>query len=276
MQPSLITDSSDVEKNIPLPRTAISITLSVWKAMFLREAISRLSARRAAWLWLLLEPIVHILIILVIFTVIRQRVVAGAEVEIWLLVGITGFFTARNIFSRAAEAINANKALFAYRQILPVDTVLVRAALETFLGIIVALLLLAGFGLAGYTVIPHDPLLALSAFIGLLLCGLGLGLLLSVVSELLPELGKVINFFTRPLYILSGVIFPLAIIPPQYREWAFYIPFTHGIELLRGGFFPLYHVLPEANARYLYGFGLISIFLGFILQIRFVERLRAK
>jgi capsular polysaccharide transport system permease protein len=276
MQPSLITDSRGVEKNIPLPRTAISITLSVWKAMFLREAISRLSAQRAAWLWLLLEPIVHILIMLAVFTVIRQRVVAGADTAIWLLVGMTGFFTARNIFSRATEAINANRALFAYRQILPVDTVLVRAALEGFLGVLVALLLLAGFGLMGYEVIPHNPLLALSAFVGLLLCGLGMGLLLSVTAELLPELGKVTAFFFTPLYFLSGVIFPLAMIPPQYRKWVFYIPFTHGIELLRGGFFPLYHVLPEANARYLYGFGLISIFFGFLLHIRYADKLRAK
>jgi capsular polysaccharide transport system permease protein len=258
------------------PRTAISITLSVWKAMFLREAVSRLSARRVAWLWLLLEPIVHILIMVAIFAVVRQRVVSGADVVIWLLVGITGFFTARNIFSRAIEAINANRALFSYRQILPVDTVLVRAALEAFLGLIIALLLLGGFGLAGYDVIPHNPLLAMTAFFGLLLCGLGMGLMLSVVSVLLPELGKVIDFFFRPLYILSGVIFPLALIPSQYREWIFYIPFAHGIELLRGGFFPLYHVLPEANVRYLYGFALVTVFFGFILQIRYAERLRAQ
>lgn len=244
--------------------------------MFLREAVSRLSARRAAWLWLLLEPIVHILIMLAIFTVFRSRVVPGTDAAIWLLVGMAGFFTARNIFGRATEAINANRALFTYRQILPVDTVLVRATLEGFLGVLVALLLLVCFGLAGYEVIPHNPLLALTAFIGLALCGLGLGLLLSVAAELLPELGKVINFFFRPLYILSGVIFPPSIIPPQYREWVFYIPFTHGLELLRGGFFPLYHVLPEANMRYLYGFAITSIFFGFLLQIRYADRLRAK
>jgi capsular polysaccharide transport system permease protein len=256
-------------------RTSAAITVSVWKAMFLREAVSRLSAQRIGWLWLLLEPIVHVLVVLVIFTVLRHRTVLGADIRIWLLVGMTGFFTARNIFSRAIEAINANRVLFAYRQILPVDTVLVRAALEVFLGLIVALLLLAGFGLAGFTVVPHDPLLVSAAFLGLALCGLGFGLVLSVVAILLPELAKVINFFFRPLYILSGVIFPLVLIPAQYRGWVFYIPFTHGVELLRGGFFPLYHVLPEANLRYLYGFALVSIFFGFLLQYRYTDRLRA-
>jgi len=35
----------------------LRVTFSVWKAMFLREAVARLSAGRAAWLWLLLEPV---------------------------------------------------------------------------------------------------------------------------------------------------------------------------------------------------------------------------
>ena len=114
-------------------------------------------------------------------------------------------------------------------------SVLVRSALETFLGIIVAILLLAGAGLFGYPVIPFDPLTAMFGFVGVLLCGLGLGLILSVVVELVPELGNIVGILFTPLYFLSGVIFPLSLIPSQYREWVFYNPFAHGIELLRDG-----------------------------------------
>ena len=46
-----------------------------------------------------------------------------------------------------------------------------------------AILLLAGAGLFGYPVLPFDPLPALVAYAGVLLCGLGLGLILSVVVE---------------------------------------------------------------------------------------------
>ena len=124
-------------------RPSVSIAYSVGKALFLREAVSRLAAGRAAWLWILLEPVAHVAFIMALFTFVRMRVVPGAEVALWLLTGLVTFFTARDAATRSMEAIKANKALFAYRQVLPVDTVLTRSAVEGFIGMIVALLLLA-------------------------------------------------------------------------------------------------------------------------------------
>jgi capsular polysaccharide transport system permease protein len=33
--------------------------------------------------------------------------------------GLTGYFTVQNVFQRAMGAVDANKALFAYRQVRP-------------------------------------------------------------------------------------------------------------------------------------------------------------
>lgn len=259
-----------------ISRSSLSVTLSVWKALFLREAISRITAARAAWAWMLFEPIMHIGFMLILFTMVKMRVVSGADTVVWLFVGLTSFFTARNIYQRAMGAISANQALFGYRQVLPVDTVLVRAALETFLGLIIAVILAAAIALFGRNVLPHDPLLVIASFTGLLLCGLGLGLVLSVACEMISELGNIADMLFTPLYFLSGVIFPLTAIPPQYREWVFYNPFAHGIELLRSGFFPQYHAAPEANLGFLFAFALVSIAFGLALQVRFALPLRAK
>jgi hypothetical protein len=38
-------------------RSPASITWAVWKALFLREAVARLFAGRAAWRWILVEPV---------------------------------------------------------------------------------------------------------------------------------------------------------------------------------------------------------------------------
>lgn len=262
---------------MPAPvRSSLAIAFSVGKALFLREAVSRLSAGRAAWLWMLLEPVVHVAFIMALFTFVRVRVVPGAEVAIWLLTGLVSFFVARDTALRSTQAITANKALFAYRQVLAVDTVMVRGAVEGFFGLIVALLLLIGSALVGFEVIPHDPLRVLLAFAGLWLCGLGLGLVMSVASVLVPELGKLVKMLFLPLYFLSGVIFPLAQVPQQYREWLFYNPFAHGVEWVRAGFFALYHMAPEASLHYLYGFALVTLFFGLALQVRFAVRLMAQ
>lgn len=235
-----------------------------------------MSSGRAEWVWLLLEPISHVVVMLLLMTAIRTRIVPGADAAIWLLIGLATFFTARNIYSRGMEAITANRALFAYRQVLPVDTILVRAALEAFLGIVIMMLLLAGAGLFGFDALPHDPLEVLTALAGLCLCGLGFGLIFAVSARMVPEAGKIIRVLGTPLYFFSGTVLPVSALSTPYREWLLYNPFADGLELVRGGFFPLYHVAPEASLGYLYGFALVSICLGLAMNIRFSEQVRAE
>ena len=72
-------------------RSAVGVTLSVWKALFLREAVHRLFNRRAAWVWLLLEPIVHIVFLMFLFAVVRLRSIGGIDTALWLMVGMLAF-----------------------------------------------------------------------------------------------------------------------------------------------------------------------------------------
>jgi capsular polysaccharide transport system permease protein len=255
-------------------RLALIVTLDVWRALFMREAVTRITGNRLAWFWTVFQPLIFVGFMMFIYTTIRVRNIPGADAVVWLLVGYIPFQSARNIFMRSMDAISANQALFVYRQVLPVDTVLVRAALEAFLGIIILILTLCLAALIGKDIIPNNIAKSMFGYVGLCLVGLGLGLILSVVRQLIDELGKVIGIFMMPLTILSGVIFPMSILPAQYREWLFLNPFAHGLEIIRSGFFQYYHEAPEASASYLYSFALVSIVLGLALQFRYTVRLR--
>lgn len=254
-------------------RKPIMITLSVWQALFLREAVSRLSAGRAAWLWLLLEPVIHVTYVLVIYTAIRVRSVGGIEAAVWLMVGMLAFFMFRRTAAQVMNGINANRVLFTYRQVKPVDSVLVRAGLEGFLMILISMILFSGAALFGFAIIPADPLAVLEAFFGLWMVGLGFGLTTSVAIELVPEIGKLIGFILRPLYMISGVLLPIGSIPQPYRAYLLFNPIVHGLEAVRLGFSPRYHAVEELNILYLYGFAMVAIFLGLALHNRFATRL---
>ena len=254
-------------------RSSVDITYSVWKALMLREAVSRLSSGRAAWLWLLLEPLVHVVFLLFIFSVIRMRSVGGIDTTVWLMVGLLAFLMFRRTGTQTQNAIGSNHGLFTYRQVKPIDTVLVRASLEGFLTILVAIILFIGASLFGIVAIPQDPLLVLEAFFGLWLLGLGFGLIASVVSELIPELGKIITFAMSPLYFASGVLIPVAAIPQPYRDWLMLNPIVHGLDAARLGFATYYHAVPGLSITYLYGFAIVTIFLGLALHARYATRL---
>jgi len=205
--------------------------------------------------------------------VIRVSTVGGIDTVIWLMVGMLAFFMFRNTGTQVMNAISANQALFTYRQVKPVDTTLVRGVLEGILILVIASILLAGAALFGHSVVPADPLAVLEAFFGLWLVGMGFGLMASVAGELVPELRRVINFVMMPLYMISGVIFPISVVPQPYRDWLLLNPVAHGVEAARLGFAPYYHAVPELSIAYIYGFALVSVFLGLALHRRFALRL---
>jgi len=202
--------------------------------------------------------------------------VGGIDTTVWLMTGMLAFFMFRRTGTQVMNAISANQALFTYRQVKPVDTLLVRGGLEGLLMIVITSILLSSAALFGHSVVPADPLAVLEAFFGLWLVGMGFGLVTSVASELVPELGRVINFVMMPMFILSGVIFPLSALPQPYRDWLLLNPVAHGLEAVRLGFAPLYHAVPELSIAYIYGFALASIFLGLALHRHFALRLVTK
>ncbi|HVW64193.1 MAG TPA: ABC transporter permease [Nitrosospira sp.] len=256
-----------------MTRSAFLVTYSVWKALFLREAVSRLRAERAAWVWLLLEPVIHIASLMVVFTLFRMRTVGGIDTAVWLMVGMLAFFMFNRTATRSMNAISANKALFAYRQVKPVDTVLVRISLEGFLMILIAIILFSGGSLFGLDINPANPLAILVGFFGLWLLGAALGLIASVVVELVREAGKIIEYLAKPVYVLSGAIFPIAAVPHPYQGWLMFNPVVHGLEAVRLGFAPHYHAIPELSIGYLYGCALITLFFGLSLHQYFRIRL---
>ncbi|MGO4326120.1 ABC transporter permease [Cupriavidus sp. 2TAF22] len=257
-------------------RSRFSVAISVWHALFLREANARLATGRAAWLWLLLEPVIHIGFLMLLFGVVRHVLIPGIAASLFIMIGILGFFLVRNVASRGAEAVKANAALFAYRQVRPVDTVLVRTALEGLLYGLVFAVLLAACSLAGVDALPRDPLQVLLAAALLWLLGAGLALSLSVLGTLVPEFGRIVGLFFAPLYFVSAVMYPVASVPRPVRDWLLLNPILHGLEAMRGGFFSAYRGQDFASLSYLAAWSLCSVLCGLALQRRFAARLVAQ
>lgn len=257
-------------------RSSLAIMLSAWQALFLREALARISGGRARWFWVLFEPVAHKVFIIILMVTVRQRVVAGMDVVVWVTLGILAFFMFRRPASQGIEAINANSTMFAYRQVRPVDTVIVRAALEAFLMILIGILAFAILALFNRNIVPDDPLMVVSAMFGMWLFGLGFALALSVPCELVDEIDKLVKFLMMPMYFLSGVMFPISMVPYPFNQWLLYNPLLHGVEAVRVGFSRNYHAMPGLDLGYLYAFAVCLIFIGLAMHVRFVTRLIAK
>lgn len=250
-------------------RGPLQIMLSVWKALFLREATFRLFGTRAAWAWLLIEPLTHFAFLTFLFAVIRQRTMGGIDIVPWLIIGLFGFFTFRRTASQMGGALDSNRALFTYRQVLPFDAIIVRGFLEGLIMLVALAVVTIALALWGTDVIPQDPLYFISAMVGLWLLGSSLGLVIAMLGELADESRQILSMVMMPLYFISGVIIPIMVIPAQYRSILLINPIVHGIEAARSGFAPFYHAPPEISLAYLYTWVLCTFATGLVLYRRF-------
>ena len=142
--------------------------------------------------------------------------------------------------------------------------------------IIISIIILLSASLLGHETLPRDPLLAAQALMGLWLFGLGYGLVASVLMALVPEMEHILKILMMPLYLISGVIWPMASVPQPYRDMLMLNPIAHGIELIRTAFFPYYHAVAGVSTGYLFVWAGCSIFLGLMLYRRFALQLVMK
>lgn len=255
------------------PRSAWQVTWSVWRALFIRDAMNRLFSRRAAWVWVLAEPAIHMGFIIFIYTTVRIRTVGGIDVVVWLMVGFLGYFMFRRTLSLSMAAVQMAKVLFTYRQIKPVDAVLIRGATEGLLMLVITILILLAGALFKRSVFPEQPLLALTAMFALWYMGLGFGLLISIPRVLIKETENLVNLVLTPLYFISGILLSVDAVPMPYRSILIANPIAHAIDALRLGFSTTYQPFHEMSLFYCFAVGTVCTCLGLMLHRVYAHRL---
>jgi len=243
-------------------RTPWQIQKSVVFALFLRELKTRFGAYKFGYVWLILEPMAHVLVMSLIFSFMRGRALFGVDFPVFIVTGIVPFLMFKNIALRVMDGVDANRALFAYRQIKPMDTFIARTLLDAFLAFAVAALILIGMAWVGLDVPFRDPFAVISLMMILVLMGLGLGMILCVLTHYLPEAKTLVRLIFLPLYLLSGIIFPITMIPHEYLHLLLWNPLLHAIELIREAFFGHYRVLQDISLLFTVMTMLVMLFLG--------------
>ncbi|TRM53562.1 sugar ABC transporter permease [Achromobacter sp. LC458] len=247
-------------------RTPWQISRSVIFALVLREMQTRFGARRMGAFWMLFEPISHVAVMVLIIAVIRGRHAAGFDYPVFLLAGMVPFFLMRNISLKMMDSVSANKSLFAYPNIKPFDTFVARAIIECALSFSLYVILMAALGFwANYDVGIASPLRWIFALGTGVIFAFGLGLILCVVAEIMPNSRTFIRILFMPLYLLAGIIFPIWTIPSKYLEWLLWNPYLHIVDNLRYSVFDNYPRVEGVSFRYPFECALVVLFVGMAL-----------
>jgi capsular polysaccharide transport system permease protein len=238
---------------------------SALKALILRELLTRFGNLRYGWIFVLLEPIVHIAFMAVLFGLILGRRMPGADYVYFITLGILGFEIVMKSIKSGLAAIPANAGLFVHRQVLPVTVILTRVMIEVGLLLISGCIVWGGFTLAGHPIVPHDPFRTLLILLLLTLLGLGWALALGILNSFYPVIDKIFFFVNRPLYFFSGIFFSVRAIPRQYGDLVLWNPVFVGNELMRAYVLGNYET-GGLSLSYLFSWAFFSVLIGFSIN----------
>ena len=232
-------------------------------ALLMREIKTRFGTNRLGYFWAIAEPVAQAAVIGLIFTLLGRSSVSGIAVALFMFTGILPFKMFAKLLPQLSAAVNANKALLAYRQVSAIDPIIARIIIEVATFIVAYIVIFSAMGWLGFEVIPHDILGVLMASLLLIIIAIGIGLMLCVAMSYWQDTGKVVGMVMQPMFFISGIFFAAPMIPQQYWYLFSWNPIFHAIELSRDAFFVSY-VTPVGSWLYLSLCALVSFTLGIV------------
>jgi capsular polysaccharide transport system permease protein len=164
------------------------------------------------------------------------------------------------------SSVNANKALFAYSPVKPIDTYITRTILESVIyTVIFAVILFILWLWGGFDISIANPFGTVALYFLIILFGFSFGIIASVASNTFPSVKIIMNIILLPLYFLSAIMFPLWIVPAPYIEYLKFNPILHLLELFKANFFSYYPLVDGINLTYPLIFELILLFIALAL-----------
>jgi ABC-type polysaccharide/polyol phosphate export permease/Flp pilus assembly protein TadD len=234
-------------------------------ALIIRETRTRFGDSKLGYGWALLEPILHILLLSLVFAVMmRGRPPIGDQFFIFYYTGIIPYHLFVHTSSSMTYAISSNGSLLQLPLVGTFDVLMARGLLELITDTLVATVLLAGFGAIGLGGLPQDLGGVAAALLVVWLFGCGCGFLNAVLNALTKSWDKIWAQLTRLLYFCSGIFYVPGMMPDWIRDILAWNPILHAVDWFRSSFFQEYephwldqpYMVTVAVATLLTGLGL--------------------
>lgn len=206
-------------------------------ALMMREIITRYGREGIGFLWLVAEPLLFCLFVLVLWSAIKPEYEHGIRIGAFVMTGYMSMLVIRHMISGCMAAVQANVGLLHHRQISVLHIYISRVLLEfagtTIAFIVVYIILLV----LGQVHLPANYLLLYSGWLILSVQSVGIAWILSALALRSEVIERVVPVLQYGLIPLSGAFVMAAWLPQNYREILLLVPMPNAVEMVRAGVF---------------------------------------
>lgn len=205
--------------------------------MVMRETITMYGREGLGVLWIVAEPAMFVVGVMIIFSFIDSGYINGITPAEYLAVSYPTLLFWRNGTGKVTKAIDVNRALLHHQPIRPIDVVYARIILAFTSAAASFFVLYPIFTFVGITRLPYNWFEFATGYLLVIWFSFAFVMILSSLSELSETIEKTSHIILYLMLPFSGVFFPLYVVPDPYREWLMYFPLIDAMEYFHAGYF---------------------------------------
>lgn len=218
------------------------------------------------YLWAVVEPLAVIALLSFAFSLAFQAPSLGNSFPLFYATGYLPYVLFHDVSSKTALAIRFSRPLLHFSAVTWFDVLLARFLLNAFTHLAVGALVLTVMVVVETQVTP-DMTLVLRAVAMAGLLALGTGMINAYLFLAFPAWERVWLIVTRPLFIVSGVLFLFEDVPSDLRDMLWFNPLFHITGEMRRAFYATYDA-SYVSPSFAFGVGLALLATSLLLLSR--------
>ena len=223
-------------KNNILFTSQIKTQGRVISALILREIITRYGRHNIGFLWLLLEPVIFTVGVIILWNLTHKNHRFLVDITPFVVTGYSCLLLWRTCSFRGLKAIEPNRSLLHHRQVKIQDIFVARMLLEIAGVSFSFFTLLAILMFAGVLLWPQNPCLILFGWILMAWFSSCLGTILGCLSEYSEMVERLWHPASYFLLSVSGTFFMVDWLQPKMQSLVHWVPLIHPVEMMRAGY----------------------------------------
>ena len=242
-------------------------TLRSIVALMLREMSTSYGRSPGGYAWAVLEPAAGIALLSLVFSIGFRNPPVGISFAMFYATGMLPFLMFSDLQAKVATALMYSRQLLAYPTVTFVDALVARFALNMITLLLVGYIIFTGCLMLFETRVTLDLPVIVQAYALAAVLGLGIGTLNAYLFTRFPVMQRAWSILMRPMFLISGVIFPIDKLPQPYRDYLWYNPLVHVVEFMRAGFYGPAQA-KAASVPYVMAIALVCMAMGLLLLRR--------
>ena len=208
----------------------------IW-ALTMREIITRFGREGLGAFWLLAEPAMFIIGVMVIFSYVETP--ATYSIAEYLAISYPTLLLWRNGTNRVVKSIEVNRALLHHQPIKCIDLIYSRILLEFSSATAAFTILYIIFWQIGICRKPHNLLTFILGYLLVVWFSFGFILVMTALSDLSETIERLSHIIMYLMLPFTGVFLPLFAVPMPYRDMLLWFPLIDAIEIMHHGYYGL-------------------------------------